>query len=104
MYELDIKSLLHEDSDKSAGLFAVWPNELPRVDGVFVCYDASNSDSFQHFTELLGTCGCGFREYMNNSRVRCGFRSFFLFFPQLVTKLYVYRSWSSRANRICKNE
>ena len=32
----------------------LWPPELPRLDGVLLCYDASNEDSFTRIPELLG--------------------------------------------------
>lgn len=31
----------------------LWPPELPRIDGVLLCYDASNEDSFTRIPELL---------------------------------------------------
>jgi hypothetical protein len=32
----------------------LWPRELPRVDGVIICYDASDEASFARVPELLG--------------------------------------------------
>lgn len=32
----------------------LWPKELPRVDGVIICYDASDEASFARVPELLG--------------------------------------------------
>ena len=32
----------------------LWPKELPRVDGVIICYDASDESSFARVPELLG--------------------------------------------------
>ncbi|THH09195.1 hypothetical protein EW145_g2199 [Phellinidium pouzarii] len=34
-------------------LISVWPSSLPRVDGIFVCYDESNVESFKHVIQLL---------------------------------------------------
>jgi len=33
---------------------SLWPKELPRVDGVIICYDASDEASFTRVPELLG--------------------------------------------------
>ena len=35
--------------------YNIWPSELPRIDGVFVCYDASDAKSLAHIGELLST-------------------------------------------------
>lgn len=32
---------------------SIWPEGLPRVDGVIICYDASDEDSFLPVEELL---------------------------------------------------
>ena len=44
--EVDTALVAHPDN--------LWPSELPRVDGVLLCYDASNEDSFTRIPELLG--------------------------------------------------
>jgi len=44
--EVDSALVAHPDN--------LWPPELPRVDGVLLCYDASNEDSFTRIPELLG--------------------------------------------------
>lgn len=31
----------------------VWPSCLPPIDGVFICYDASDAESFRDIKELL---------------------------------------------------
>lgn len=33
---------------------SVWPESAPNVDGVIVCYDASNEKSFVHVEKLIG--------------------------------------------------
>lgn len=48
--------ILEVDSALVAHPGNLWPPELPRVDGVLLCYDASNEDSFTRIPELLGMC------------------------------------------------
>ena len=55
---MDLQSTVHVrvlDVD-SAALQSnnLWPKELPRVDGVIICYDASDEASFARVPELLG--------------------------------------------------
>lgn len=45
--EVDSAIVAHPDN--------MWPSELPRIDGVLLCYDASSEDSFTRIPELLGT-------------------------------------------------
>jgi hypothetical protein len=33
----------------------LWPQDLPRVDGILLCYDASNEDSYTRIPELVGS-------------------------------------------------
>jgi GTPase SAR1 family protein len=44
--EVDSALVAHPDN--------LWPPELPGVDGILLCYDASNEDSFTRIPELLG--------------------------------------------------
>ena len=46
----------------------LWPKELPRVDGVIICYDASDEASFARVPDLLGKV-IPFRAPSPNSRV-----------------------------------
>lgn len=59
VYELDLEELL-SGTDSLGG---VWPSGLPDVDGIFVCYDASASDSFDHVPQLLRKSLTNPREY-----------------------------------------
>lgn len=45
MLDVDSAALQHNN---------LWPKELPRVDGVIICYDASDEASFARVPELLG--------------------------------------------------
>jgi hypothetical protein len=38
----------------------IWPDGLPTLDGVFICYDASNEQSFRPVESLLRMSGSTF--------------------------------------------
>jgi hypothetical protein len=48
VFELD-SDALHLESPNGA-----WPGELPRIDGVLICYDVSDPASFARVPDLLG--------------------------------------------------
>lgn len=49
-------STQHLVDKKDGRLISIWPSELPRIRGAFVCYDASEASSFSHVLEFLGVC------------------------------------------------
>jgi hypothetical protein len=48
--------ILEVDSALLAYPDNLWPSELPRADGILLCYDASNEESFSRLPDLLGSC------------------------------------------------
>jgi hypothetical protein len=50
LVEVNVQELEHVDGELHDD---VWPNALPRVDGIFVLYDASDRSSFIHIEELI---------------------------------------------------
>lgn len=51
MFELSTEQLEAEDGGIRNG--SAWPVGLPHVDGIFVCYNAADLNSFKHLGELL---------------------------------------------------
>lgn len=50
IYEFSTEEWVLEDGS----LLSAWATGVPRVDGIFVCYDASDMKSFNHVVEILG--------------------------------------------------
>ena len=51
--EVDSKCLIRVSNGNHEN---IWPPELPQIDGVFVCYDASDEKSLSHVGDLLSAC------------------------------------------------
>lgn len=50
LIEISVQELEHADGRLYEG---VWPSFMPRIDGAFVLYDASDASSFAHTEELI---------------------------------------------------
>lgn len=50
LIEISVQELEHVDGELHDD---VWPSALPRIDGAFVLYDASDRSSFIHTEELI---------------------------------------------------
>lgn len=57
--EVNISELINPNDEKPCE--NGWPTCMPRVDGVFVCYDASDRSSFANIVNILSELrGCLF--------------------------------------------
>lgn len=52
IYEFSTEEWVLDDGN----LLSAWATGVPRVDGIFVCYDASDLKSFNHVVDILGEC------------------------------------------------
>ena len=50
LIEISVQELEYADGELHG---EVWPSALPRIDGAFVLYDASDRSSFVHVEELI---------------------------------------------------
>ena len=70
----------------------LWPKELPRVDGVILCYDASNEASFTRVPELLGNAV----PFRSSTRTNGIFQSATIAFPCLSLSSPAKRTYLKR--------
>lgn len=59
IFEIDLRAL--RSLDASSAEISAWPSVIPRIDGVMVCYDATNVSSVIGLPEIVRKCirGCG---------------------------------------------